>query len=152
MLKLWDWSLLVDLATNSNSASRSEETAFFCSQDVRNLGRTVGSFCGLFVTIRVISPYLSLCIGKTCFVSLNPFGKCFYKDYFTLGSTLLFKWNLIQLGLDSGAGQTKSATYFPPSFSLQGSNRETQEWGRAKEAGFACPGFRECVVAFTLCT
>lgn len=83
-------------------------------------------FLVCYVTTHVISPYLSLPIGKTCFVALNPFGKCLYKENFSIRSILLSKWDIIQLALDPGAGQTKSVICFPPDF-LLGKNRVRQQ-------------------------
>lgn len=82
------------------------------------------------------------------------FGKCLYQENFSIRSTMLFKWDLTQLALDPGAGQTKSVICFPPDF-LLGRNKERQQWkpdqrAGAKEREVTCPFCRECDVAFRL--
>lgn len=58
-----------------------------------------------------------------CFVAINSFGKCLYKEDLSTRSILLLKWDLTQLALDPGQGQTKSVISFPPDFLLGKKNQ-----------------------------
>ena len=128
MLKLWDLSCLVSFEFWQQIWENSK-------RDAGNLWGAEDSFPGLLVTIQVISPCLP-CFPhwEKYFVSLNPFGKCFYKeDFFTIRSIFLFKWDIMQLALDPGAGHLCTDTSQGAAFLLVSSYWEGRTGKRSSE-------------------
>lgn len=80
---------------------------------MRKLGRMQCSFSGLWMTTHAITPSLSLSTGKTCFLSLNLFGKHFYEKHcFSVRRTLFFKMTSHVCASEFWSGKAKSGSCF----------------------------------------